>query len=461
MSPEISVIIPLYQAKAYIEACVDSVLGQTFQDFELLIVDDESTDGGWELCQARYGKDARVRLLRQTQNQGTGPARNRGIEEAHGKYLAFLDDDDAILPDMLEKLHAAAERHQADVVTAAGCYDWQDGQRTARIWGLAAEKETCLPADLAERMTLWCEEKVSWLLWNKLFRCTFVMEHHLRFSSMPIADDKLFCFEALCEAGTYVEIPDLVNLYRIHPSASQFHQRDFSYLRKTVQILLREQEELAQYLRKNTWLREHPDAAEAVRAAYVRTSQAYFHKELAYRGSDYEMPALQTAVRSAWQQAAEQNETAAWLAGWLYGQMEAWRERALEKQIASALHYVFPFHLFRPGERIVLYGAGEVGQSFYHQARAYGYIELVAIVDRQAGKRAFPMDVKPVEALQGMSYDAILIAVRFAHAAEKIRKDLQAMGIDADCIRWDGEAYEEGDFLRRRYLPWMKERSSK
>jgi len=458
VSPEISVIIPLYQAKAYIEACVDSVLGQTFQDFELLIVDDESTDGGWELCQARYGKDARVRLLRQTQNQGTGPARNRGIEEAHGKYLAFLDDDDAILPDMLEKLHAAAERHQADVVTAAGCYDWQDGQRTARIWGLAAEKETCLPADLAERMTLWCEEKVSWLLWNKLFRCTFVMEHHLRFSSMPIADDKLFCFKALCASGLYVEIPDLVNLYRIHPSASQYHQRDISYLERAVGILLREQAELAQYMRENAWFPAHPDVAATVRATYARTSQDYFRKELAYRGSDYETPTLQTAIRTAWQQIETQQGSTAWLAGWLYGQMEAWREKALSQQAAPKLRYIFPYHLFHPGERIVLYGAGEVGQAFYHQIQTYGYVELVAIVDRQAGKQVFPMDVQPVAALQELSYDAILIAVRFAHAAEGIRNDLQAMGIDAARIRWDGEAYEEGDFWRRRYLPGMREK---
>ena len=458
VTPEISVIIPLYQANAYIETCVDSVLGQTFQNFELLLIDDGSTDGGWELCQARYGADPRVRLLRQPHNQGTGMARNRGIEEARGRYLAFLDDDDAALPDMLAKLHDAAERYQADVVTAAGCYDCQDGQRTARIWGLAAAEETCLPEDLGERLTLWCEEKVSWLVWNKLFRRAFITAHHLRFSSMPIADDKLFCFEALCEAGTYVEIPDLVNLYRIHPSASQYHQRDLAYLQRVVSILLQEQEELAQYMQENAWFQAHPDKAEIVRATYARTSQDYFRKELAYRGSDYETPTLQTAIRTAWQQIETQQGSTAWLAGWLYGQMEAWREKALSQQAAPKLRYIFPYHLFHPGERIVLYGAGEVGQAFYHQIQTYGYVELVAIVDRQAGKQVFPMDVQPVAALQELSYDAILIAVRFAHAAEGIRNDLQAMGIDAARIRWDGEAYEEGDFWRRRYLPGMRRR---
>src|SRR4028118_491035 len=97
---KVSVIIPVYQVEKYIAAAVQSVLEQTYKDFELLIIDDGSTDRSLEICQ--QFSDPRIKIIRQ-QNQGVCAARNTGIRHAQTEYLAFLDGDDLWLPTKLEK----------------------------------------------------------------------------------------------------------------------------------------------------------------------------------------------------------------------------------------------------------------------------------------------------------------------------------------------------------------------
>lgn len=108
--PLVSVIVPAYNAAGYLRRCVDSVLGQTLADFELLIVDDGSTDATAAICASYAEADARVRVIRQ-ENGGVSAARNRGLAEARGDYIAWLDSDDYFLPTALEKLYGALERH--------------------------------------------------------------------------------------------------------------------------------------------------------------------------------------------------------------------------------------------------------------------------------------------------------------------------------------------------------------
>lgn len=119
-NPAISVIIPMYNAKKYIQQAVDSVLNQTFKDCEVIIVDDCSTDGSYELCQSLYSKSRRVEIIHHTKNMGVSIARNAGIRESKSKYVAFLDNDDVFLPHAMEVLYNNAEKHQAEVVSSIG-----------------------------------------------------------------------------------------------------------------------------------------------------------------------------------------------------------------------------------------------------------------------------------------------------------------------------------------------------
>ena len=99
-SPLISVIVPVYKVEKYLPACLDSLLAQTYQNFELLLVDDGSPDKCWEILQQYAAQDARVCIFRK-ENGGVSSARNFGLEQARGEYICFVDSDDLVLPQYL------------------------------------------------------------------------------------------------------------------------------------------------------------------------------------------------------------------------------------------------------------------------------------------------------------------------------------------------------------------------
>jgi hypothetical protein len=130
MSPRVSVIIPLYNKAAHILGALDSVATQTFADMEVIIINDGSTDGGARL--AENYPDRRFRVVSQP-NAGPGAARNRGIAEAKGELLAFLDADDEWLPEFLARSIKLLEEH--DAATATSCYfQFPPGVSLARLW---------------------------------------------------------------------------------------------------------------------------------------------------------------------------------------------------------------------------------------------------------------------------------------------------------------------------------------
>lgn len=116
--PKITVAVPIYNVKPYLEKCVQSVLGQTERDFELLLIDDGSTDGSGALCDRLAGQDPRIRVIHQ-ENRGLGGARNTGIENAQGEWILFPDSDDWLEPNVLEKALSAAEKTGADMAVFA------------------------------------------------------------------------------------------------------------------------------------------------------------------------------------------------------------------------------------------------------------------------------------------------------------------------------------------------------
>lgn len=110
----ISVIIPVYNTKQYLRSCLDSILSQTYSDLELLFIDDGSTDGSAELLDSFKERDDRIRVIHQ-ENAGVSAARNRGLSEARGDYITFVDSDDTLEPDMYETLLGLVQEYGVDI----------------------------------------------------------------------------------------------------------------------------------------------------------------------------------------------------------------------------------------------------------------------------------------------------------------------------------------------------------
>lgn len=137
MIPRCSVIMPVYNAEKYLEKSLLSVRKQTFSDIEIIAVDDCSRDSSAEIIQRMSKEDTRIRLIRQTENQGAAAARNIGIKEARADYIAFLDSDDLWMPEKLERQFALLQRSPdcALCCTAAYCIDANDAplERVFRV----------------------------------------------------------------------------------------------------------------------------------------------------------------------------------------------------------------------------------------------------------------------------------------------------------------------------------------
>ncbi|MBR1807746.1 MAG: glycosyltransferase family 2 protein [Selenomonadaceae bacterium] len=173
--PAVSVIIPLYNAEKYIGECLDSILAQTFQDFEVIVVDDCSTDSSAQVVESYMPKfDGRLRLERTLANSGSpGLPGNMGVRFSRGEYLLILDNDDAITPDAIEKLYTTAKDFDADVVACEKYYQvptqfFNDAEVLAKIQpysyqrGGFVDKPTLIEFDVAKRVVDCTQKRFLW-----------------------------------------------------------------------------------------------------------------------------------------------------------------------------------------------------------------------------------------------------------------------------------------------------------
>lgn len=168
--PAISVIIPVYKVEPYLDACVSSVVGQTFSDLEILLVDDGSPDRCPELCDAWAQKDPRVRVIHQ-ENGGLSAARNTGIGAAKGEFLAFVDSDDMLEPDALRRAWEAQQACQADLVIFNLVYV-DEHNHPLPAPDFSGFRDEILTADeVWQRYFALAEQKIYYVVaWNKLYR---------------------------------------------------------------------------------------------------------------------------------------------------------------------------------------------------------------------------------------------------------------------------------------------------
>lgn len=122
---EVSIIVPVYQVEKYIRQCIDSILAQTFTDFELILVDDGSKDRSGQICDEYAGMDKRVKVIHQ-KNGGLSDARNRGMDQAVGDYFLFVDSDDYVVPTMVECLYEKVVKEKADIAVCNYLYYFEN-----------------------------------------------------------------------------------------------------------------------------------------------------------------------------------------------------------------------------------------------------------------------------------------------------------------------------------------------
>ena len=229
--PSISVIVPVYQAEKYLPKCVESVMKQTFSDWELLLVDDGCTDQSPVICDRYAREDSRIRVFHKKKNGGVSAARNLGLAEAKGEYIAFLDVDDRYEFRCLETLWSLRRQSGADTVGCAHLNLWPDGQKTpelvlpAGVYDHEAIREKIVRPLLGERLK---QPVFNGFIWRYLYSSEIIRKARVSFEGAYL-EDELFLLEYFCNAHCLAVTEQPLYRYWINPgSATHKYMRNFA-----------------------------------------------------------------------------------------------------------------------------------------------------------------------------------------------------------------------------------------
>lgn len=207
MGAKVSVIIPVYQVEKYIEECVKSVLAQTLKDVEIILVNDRGSDNSWEVAKNTVSKlnpDSNVVYLENEKNMGLAATRNHGLSKATGEYVYFLDSDDMITPDALEKLYEVSNSEGLDIQIFETSFIYENSELEEKFKNNPASFKQKYENVLTGR-----ELYIEWMkVWDWMpsqprffYKRTFLMENELRFVEGMLHEDETFAFDVLMKAN--------------------------------------------------------------------------------------------------------------------------------------------------------------------------------------------------------------------------------------------------------------------
>lgn len=239
--PKISVVVPVFNKAAWLGLCLDSILTQSFADIEVLCVDDASTDGSRALLEHYANSDDRVRIVCNPVNAGAGPARNRGIRAARGRYVQLVDADDLLGDDALRSLYALAESSACPAVRGS-LAAFPDGPVKAWI------DSHCAGAIVTDRARFnFRQEPKLWLPWfhqTWLLRCDFLLANAIEYPNLREGEDPVFLAAVLTRAPLLSTTSRICYRYRTDlpsPHKNFAHIKDYAlHLRLVREIFVAE-----------------------------------------------------------------------------------------------------------------------------------------------------------------------------------------------------------------------------
>lgn len=375
---KLTVIVPVYNNRKYLKQCIQSISNQLYKDMEIILVDDGSTDGSGEICDEYEKADSRIRVIHQN-NMGCMEARWHGLKSSKGEYIGFVDSDDWIAHDMYQELMSVAEDKKCDIVSMG--YTAVFGQTKTEIndntlYG-SYERGVNLDIFLSNMM----HDAVKGQRGAQPSLCTKIMKRKLLLGAFERADRKITMGE---DAAIFY--PCCLDINRI-------------YIIKKYQYFYRIHEEsMCRNMNINT-------------ICEIQSFYQYMQKRFFKYQSQYHLQ--------------KQLKNYVWL--------------LLEQGLQQIFHirfkrtFLFPYTIIEKGSDIILYGAGEVGQSYYHQIADNHYCNIAAWVDKNTcdGRKI----IHPAR-IVSLDYIKILIAVKNREMADEIMDELASLGIHRERMLW-------------------------
>lgn len=392
MNDLISVIVPVYNIEDYIEQCVLSICNQTYQNLEIILVDDGSIDRSGVLCDSLAETDQRIKVLHK-ENKGNATARRDGVNYSNGQYIGFVDGDDWIEPNMYENLYQFAVEYNAEMVTSAGYREYLQGVGSV----LLADN---LPEGVYDM------SDPSNLLLNNIFPVGF----NKKYATNGAIWNKLYKRDIIC---------DVVNCFEDNFTIFEDNVINIAAILQASRVYIQQKPFYHHRERNNS-------------ITYGSNEHAYEHLSKAYY---YLKKIIEESVHKEilWKQLDEYiiHHIFYCIPFFLGGRY-------------SIPTYVFDTRLFSPGSKILLYGAGTIGQQYRKWIDILNIYQVVKWVDKN---NYTGVDV--VESIMEVEFDYVLIAVKQESVAEEIKKELCDYGIQERKIIWKPPVSFANFFVRK------------
>ena len=199
--PAVSVIIPMYDAEKFIGECLDSILAQTFKNYEVILVNDCATDNSRQIAESYVEKfDGRLKIYDNEKNLGAGASRNKGLMLSGGEYIFFMDSDDTLIQQALGEMHTFAKNYNADVVNCTKVYR-MNTDRTETVLSNVNDKvdKTVIEEDIKQRLETLLRNKLGWGVWLRLSRRSFLIDNQIFFvEDLVWGEDQVWTYGLLC-----------------------------------------------------------------------------------------------------------------------------------------------------------------------------------------------------------------------------------------------------------------------
>ena len=226
--PKISIIVPVYKAENYLRRCVDSILNQTFTDFELILVDDGSPDRSGEICDEYEQKDSRIRVFHKD-NGGVSSARNLGLDNVQGEYVTFVDADDWIDADNLSKCSSVITNNMLDLLQ----YSFKRIDNKGRI--MQVKKISSDVLDLKHYLK---KENFNMCVWGNFIKTSIIQLNNIRFEeSIKLAEDQIFMIETMSMSRRLQSIDSVFYNYFFNPDSATNNEKTDDMIRSSYRCI--------------------------------------------------------------------------------------------------------------------------------------------------------------------------------------------------------------------------------
>ncbi len=420
----ISIVMPVYNAERFLEESLKDVLDQSYSDFELICIDDGSSDKSGKILEKHAAEDDRIVVVHQN-NSGAGPARNAGLDKACGEYILFLDADDRFEKDLLKEAYETAISDAADItIYGADCFDSLTGSFTQAPWLLNSSYNGRNPL-----------KKTNTTVWNKMFKRELIDRNGVRFADVRIVDSMSFTFFQLLSADT-ISVCDKVLLhYRTGDEDSQLS----GYYKTPLVIIDALKDIYNTMLGDDKWYKyrdiffEFAISNLRIKMDMIKREEAFF---LLYNGlheGGLDSLGLTEEILNEYPDGSILNEVRT------KGYNEYLFDRYIRLRnngIISAPAYLMPETLIDrcKKKKIWLHGGGVVGRNYFSSLSARG-INVLGWSDKDWKNKGFP--VVSMDNVRTSGAEIIVLAVEDEIVAGRMREDFKKAGIDDNAIIWE------------------------